>query len=513
MDTMKTKNAKAFSYGGKFVNKLHTAIESVIKEQPKVNKNYWRLNYHVSTPAYWMNDPNGFSFFNGEYHLFYQHHPYSPEWGPMFWGHVKSKNLVHWEHMPIALAPTDEYDQDGCFSGGGIEKDGSMYVMYTGNTWTGDDHDKDLLQVQCLAVSDDGIHFTKFKENPVIAEAPTGDVHPYHIRDPKVWKQGNDYYCVLGSRTMDHHGQVLLYRSSDLLHWEFISVMAKSDGDLGYMWECPDVFRLEGHDVLMMSPQGVKPKGDLYHNLHQAGYVLGELDYHTGVLSHGDFHLLDYGFDFYAPQTMEDPKGRRIMIAWMAMWESHMPEQEYNWAGAMTIPRQLEWMDGEIYSKPVQELKELRGNVVRLEHVTVKEKKVIPEVIGDCYELEVTIDAKSAEQFGVKVRVSEKEETVISYSRLEGKVILDRERSGKGPKGIRKAPVQLKENLLHLRVFVDHSSVEVFINEGEKVMSARVYPSENSTGISFFSDEEISIVSLQKWDLKKCIHPLSDNFA
>ncbi|WP_346426615.1 GH32 C-terminal domain-containing protein [Bacillus sp. Y1] len=151
--------------------------------------------------------------------------------------------------------------------------------------------------------------------------------------------------------------------------------------------------------------------------------------------------------------------------------------------------------------------------MVQLEHVTVKEEQAIPELMGESYELEVTIDAKSAEQFGVKVRVSEKEETAIAYSRLDGKVILDRERSGKGPKGIRKAPVQLKENLLHLRVFVDHSSVEVFINEGEKVMSARVYPSENSTGISFFSDKEITIVSLQKWDLKKCIHPLSDNFA
>ncbi|MEK3990571.1 glycoside hydrolase family 32 protein [Robertmurraya sp. FSL R5-0851] len=210
---------------------------------------------------------------------------------------------------------------------------------------------------------------------------------------------------------------------------------------------------------------------------------------------------------------MEDPKGRRIMIAWMAMWESHMPEQEYNWAGAMTIPRQLEWVDGEIYSNPIPELQELRGNLVELEHVTVREEKIIPELMGESYELDVTIDAKSTEQFGVKVRVSEQEETVIGYSRLEGKVIFDRNRSGKGPKGIRKAPVQLKENLLHLRIFVDHSSVEVFINEGEKVMSARVYPDENSTGISFFSDEEINIVSLKKWDLKKCIPPMCESFA
>jgi len=483
------------------------AMESLTIEQPAVNQNYWKLQYHVATPAYWMNDPNGFSFYNGEYHLFYQHHPYSPKWGPMFWGHVKSKDLAFWEHLPIALAPTEEYDRDGCFSGSAIEKDGKLYLMYTGNVWTGDNYDTDLKQVQCLAVSEDGIQFEKLSTNPVIAEAPEGDIHPHHFRDPKVWKHGAHYYCVLGSRTKDHHGQVLVYRSDDLVNWEFIDIAAKSDGNLGFMWECPDLFRLDGQDVLVMSPQGVKPKGHLYHNLHQAGYLMGHFDYETGLLEHGDFQLLDYGFDFYAPQTTEDEQGRRVMIAWMAMWESEMPEQKYNWAGAMTIPRELSMKNGQIISKPVPELERLREELVQYEHITISGEQELANISGDCYELEVQIDAKSASQFGIKLRVDQEkeQETILTYDRVEGLFSFDREKSGEGPGGVRKAPVQLQDNTLHLRIFVDKSSVEVFINDGEQVMTARIYPGEGATGIHFFADQEVELITLNKWVLKKSI--------
>jgi len=121
---------------------LEKANQEIEKLKNKVAENHWRLGYHVASQANWINDPNGFSYFNGEYHLFYQHHPYSPKWGPMHWGHVKSKDLVNWEHLPIALAPSEDYDVDGCFSGSAFEKDGKMYLMYTGNKWTGPNGDE-----------------------------------------------------------------------------------------------------------------------------------------------------------------------------------------------------------------------------------------------------------------------------------------------------------------------------------------------------------------------------------
>ncbi|MFP3667136.1 glycoside hydrolase family 32 protein [Priestia sp. SIMBA_032] len=490
--------------------KISKAIKSVVNEQESVDQNHWRLQYHVSTPAFWMNDPNGFSFYKGEYHLFYQHHPYSPEWGPMYWGHIKSKDLTYWEHLPIALAPSEEYDQDGCFSGSAVEKDGKLYAMYTGNVWTGDNYDTDLRQVQCLVVSEDGVHFNKVPQNPVINSVPEGDIHPHHFRDPKVWKKDDYYYCVLGSRTKDHEGQVLLYCSRDLLNWEFMNVMAKSQGNLGFMWECPDLFSLDGQDVLVMSPQGMKSEGDLYHNLHQAGYVKGKLDYKTGLLQHEDFQLLDYGFDFYAPQTTEDEHGRRIMVAWMAMWESSMPEQKHNWAGAMTIPRELSTKRGNIISKPIQELKQLRQHHVQYENITVNGEQELAGISGDCYELEVKINAKAASQFGIKLRTDHDthQETLLTYDRLESLFIFNRDKSGEGDGGIRKAPVRLNNNHLHLHLFVDKSSIEVFVNEGEKVMTSRIYPGDNATGICFFANQEIELSTLNKWNLRKGVSPL-----
>lgn len=472
-----------------------------------VEKNHWRLHYHISAPAYWINDPNGFCFYKGEYHLFYQHHPYSPEWGPMHWGHVKSKDLALWEHLPIALAPSEDYDRDGCFSGSGIEKDGKLFLMYTGNVWMGDNHETDLKQVQCLAVSEDGIHFEKIHQNPVIHSAPEGDIHPYHFRDPKVWKHNDYYYCVLGSRTKDHIGQILLYRSTDLLDWEFLNVAAKGDRNLGYMWECPDIFHLDGYDVLMMSPQGMSPKEHLYHNIHQSGYMLGELDYESGRLHHGDFHLLDFGFDVYAPQTMLDPQGRRIMIAWMAMWESHMPEQNYKWAGAMTIPRELTIKNGKIISRPVKELEKLRESPRTFQNIKVKGEADFSNVNGDSLELKLVINPKDATVFGIKLRVSEDdtEGTVLSYNKETGMFVFNREKSGAGPGGVREVPVKLIEGQLHLQIFVDSSSLEVFINNGEKVMTGRIYPKENSKGIQFFSDKELEIVHLTIWDLSDII--------
>ncbi|WP_307794976.1 GH32 C-terminal domain-containing protein [Alkalihalobacillus sp. BA299] len=334
----------------------------------------------------------------------------------------------------------------------------------------GEDHDTDLKQVQALAVSEDGIHFTKLDENPVIGDAPEGDIHPYHFRDPKVWKHENVYYSVIGSRTKDHIGQVLLYRSEDLIQWEFVNVAAKDEGNCGFMWECPDFFHLDGKNVLVMSPQGMKPEGHRFQNLHQAGYVFGNLDYGKGIFEIGDFQMLDDGFDFYAPQTMVDEKGRRILIAWMDMWESEMPTQKFNWAGAMTIPRLLQVKGDQLMTQPVPELKELRQNEVSYSNTSFTGDTSFPDVFGSCLELSVTIDAQKALDFGLKLRVNEElgEETVLTYKKENSLLTVDRNKSGEGVNGERSTEIKLINNELNLQIFIDQSSIEVFINEGER---------------------------------------------
>lgn len=485
---------------------IQVAEASIQEMEPRVQAHKWYPRFHVAPRAYWMNDPNGFSYFNGEYHLFYQHHPFSPEWGPMYWGHAVSRDLVHWEHLPVALAPSTEADADGCFSGSAIEVNGKLVAMYTGNVWTGPDHDTDLKQVQMIAESSDGIHFTKRAE-PVINEAPEGDIHPYHFRDPKVWEHNGTYYCVLGSRTKDHQGQVLLYRSDDLLNWTFMAVAAKKEGNGGFMWECPDLFHLGEHDVLVMSPQGVKPEGEKFHNLHQAVYVLGELEYGTGTFTHGDFQMLDAGFDFYAPQTLEDPEGRRVMIGWMDMWESEMPTQADGFCGAMTIPRVLVPDGDRLLVQPLPELAELRKEAVSYENEAVSAKRTFDSVNGTCLEMKIEVNIQHADAFHIRFRCENGERTVLTWVKQDGAVTLDRTKSGAGVSGTRTVKVKADNDLLTFHLFLDQSSAEIFINHGEAVMTARIYPGETSDGIEFEADGEAVIERLEKWELHSAFLP------
>ncbi len=456
-------------------------------------KSYWKPQYHISAPANWINDPNGFCYFNGEYHVFYQYHPYSSQWGPMHWGHVASKDLVNWKTKPIALAPTDEYDKDGCFSGSAIEKDNTLYLFYTGHVVLDKENDKDdaQLQTQCVAISEDGISFKKLENNPIInIDSFPEDLNilKEHFRDPKVWKYNDMYYKVVGAQTTEKTGQALIYKSKDLLNWEFVNVMAMSteEENLGFMWECPNFAEIDNYEVLILSPQGVEPEGNKFLNLHQSGYFLGKMDYNTGIFEReNDFEVLDYGFDFYAPQIMQDEKNNRcLMIGWLAMWESEMPEQEEGWAGMMSIPRVLEVKNNKVYSLPIPELKKLRKNNVNYD-VNLVQNCILEGINGDCYELNTVFDLTKANGFNLKLRVSENEETVISYDKNSKIFKLNRDKSGKGVTGEREVKVNLQDEKISLQIFSDYSSLEIFINGGEYVISSRIYPTQEATGIVF----------------------------
>lgn len=253
-----------------------------IRENKHLLKADYRLNYHLMSEFGWMNDPNGFVQYKDQYHLFYQHFPYESKWGPMHWGHAVSSDLIKWEYFPVALAPDQDYDTDGCFSGSAIVKDDRLFLMYTGHIISGPDRDQDYYQIQNIAVSEDGVRFDKIDANPVIdqTQIPTG-ASQKDFRDPKVFLRDGYYYVVLGSNDTLGNGQILLYRTtqpveiSNLEQWTSVGIIAKSDGTFGDNWECPDLFQLGGHDVLMMSPQRMPAQGDHYRNLHSNMYMLG----------------------------------------------------------------------------------------------------------------------------------------------------------------------------------------------------------------------------------------------
>ena len=300
-----------------------------------------RFKYHVTGEIGWINDPNGFSYYNGKIHLFYQHNPYDIKWGPMHWGHVTSTDFVKWNYESVALAPDKEYDYIGAFSGSAVEFNGKYYLVYTGAS--------DGKQVQCLAVSDNGINFTKYEGNPILDEKDLpANTSIKDFRDPKVWvKDGTAYMIVSARNSSNQYSKLLLFKSSNMYDWTYAGRVIANNSNmgekLGIMFECPDVFELNGKSVVIVSPQSVAG----HRNADSNVYIVGDLSYQTGNLenwSYESINEIDNGFDFYAPQTMEMNDGRRIMVAWMASWNRQPIYSSVGFAGA-DIPRELTLID------------------------------------------------------------------------------------------------------------------------------------------------------------------------
>lgn len=483
----------------KHIEALKKANEEIERKKDIIKKCPFRLKYHFMAPTGWINDPNGFVQYKSEYHLFYQYYPFGSSWGPMHWGHAKSKDLVRWQHLPVALAPSEPYDSGkvggyGCFSGSAVVDGNDLVLIYTGDV-----DGNTPPQVQCIARSEDGIHFEKYDQNPVIDNFPPDGSKDF--RDPKVWKYKDKWYMVVGTKK-DGKGKAVLYVSNDLKEWEYKGVAAESDGTQGDMWECPDLFAINHHHVLIVSPMFGTQNGSPF-------YVIGDMDYEKGIFTQKNCKILDYGFDFYAPQTLFDEKGRRIMIAWMEKWFSKMPSQEHGWAGAMTIPRELilDEDNNILKQKPVSELANLRSEYMRQKGFEIDKDTIINEQYEQISETIIDFNMKdtTAKLFGIQLRCSEdgKERTEILID-IENKVILmDLNNSGSGEKGISKAPLLVKQDgSLNLRIFMDTTSVEVFINDGEQVITNRIYPDPNSNQFKIFTKGgKVRINSFESWKL------------
>lgn len=462
----------------------------------------WRPSYHITAPAGWLSDPNGVSWFAGYYHVFYQHYPYSSEWGLMHWGHAMSPDLVHWRHVGIALTPGDPYDKNGCYSGSAVDNDGEFTLVYTGHNFVEPDpltHDRArFTQNQNIAVSRDGVNFVKYAGNPVIAEPPPDGTH--HFRDPKVWRHEGAWYMVLGNAGVDGRARAILYRSADLRNWDYLGPLAESDATTGSMWECPDLFELDGRHVLAISPIGMKAVGDDNLNQHQTGSLVGSFDYSTHRLSHGTFSEMDRGHDFYAIQTTQDPDGRRIGIGWMQMWDSAMPEQVDGWAGALTLPRELHVTeDNHLTMQPVAELEHLRVDLRMSRQVSVGGELDTGLEVGTA-EILLDVQFQGAQRVGFRLDIGDQRYVTVCWDEAAGKLELDRG----GVDGVRRAPFA-PGDALRLRVFVDRSSIEVFTDSGLVTITSRFYPSHPPT-LELFSDGGVSQFSVEVFSLQDIWH-------
>lgn len=334
-----------------------TVNQWILENRDKVISTY-KPQHHFSAEIGWINDPNGFVFYKGEYHLFYQYHPYSAKWGPMHWGHAKSKDLFNWEHLPVALVPDQPYDKDGCFSGTALVDGDKLILMYTGVS----EKDGKSRQIQCIAESTDGVTFNKSSHNPVIDERHVSNTTDF--RDPKLFKRNGKYYSLVAS-TKDGIGNVLLFESNDLVSWEFKSVFLTAEPHQGKIWECPDLFELGGKDVLIVSPIAFTQDGHRYTNVNSSVYFVGKVDWDTFEFVPESYDEIDSGLDFYAPQTLLDDKNRRILIAWQQMWGRNILPDDlgHGWAGSMTLPRELRLVNGKLTQTVVSEYNESLSNV------------------------------------------------------------------------------------------------------------------------------------------------------
>lgn len=439
--------------------------------------NAWYPIFHLAPPAGWMNDPNGLIYFNGRYHVFFQHHPASAYQGPMHWGHATSTDMLHWQHEPVALAPGDKYDRDGCFSGSAVDDDGVLSLIYTGHICLEDrGNDSIIREVQCLATSHDGIHFEK---QGCVLTPPEGIMH---FRDPKVWHE-DSWWMVIGARDASDNGQVLLYRGTSLRDWHLEHVLAHSAAGESYMWECPDFFRCGNFHWLMFSPQGMTPSGYRFRNLFQSGVLAGSWKPGSVFALKGGFEELDYGHDFYAPQSMLAEDGRRIIMAWMNMWDSPVPTRSEAWAGCLTLPREVFERDGRLCQRPVREVESLRRKCQPLSPVRLQGLQLLTENV-QAAELLVTwhtVDSH-AEHYGVRLGDGLR----LYVDNQAGRLVLWRYYPEEGLDGYRSVELPDTEYLT-LRIFLDRSSVEVFVNDGEATLSSRIYPQADSRQLSLYA--------------------------
>lgn len=453
--------------------------------------------FHVTGGVGWINDPNGFSLYRDEYHLFFQYYPYATHWDFMHWGHVKTRDFIRWERLPCALAPDQDYDKDGCFSGSALElRDGRHLLMYTGVRKTDDGKE---FQTQCLAFGD-GIDYEKYEKNPVISAAllPAGG-SPVHFRDPKISRTKDGFYAVAGNLTSDGSGAVLLFESPDALHWRFVSEVAASDNRIGRMWECPDLFRLDGKDVLIVSPQEVYNDNMEFIDGNTTLCLIGTLDKDSKLIRESE-HTVDCGLDFYAPQTVLTEDGRRVMIAWMQYWNSvnvH-PIEDLPFYGQMTLPRELSVRGGRLIQNPVRELESYRGEHVAYPEFSLNGRTKLPDIKGRSLDLTVTVRPAPANTYdSVTVNIAEGEDYVTSvrYCPAKGTVLVDRSRGGWPDQvlNIREFPVRDRQGAITLRFILDRYSMELFVNGGEQAATFAIFSPEEADGISLASQGEAYI--------------------
>ena len=494
---------------------LREADAYMEKVKDEVQKHPWRQDYHYSPTVGWINDPCGLVQIDGYYHMLCQHYPFSGAWGMMYLSHARSKDLVHWERLPEAVAPSEPYDywdekHGGVYTCCGIDDEGVYKIIYTGHT-------EAFGQVECLATAEDGIHFQKYEGNPILSKCPEG-MRQNDFRDTKVWKRGKKWYLTAGT-TDGKFGRVALYHSDDLIHWEFQSFIWESRGEYGSMPECPNFFEVDGKWVLIFAPLELEDR--------KAMYLVGDFDYDAGRFFPQTVGEVDWGLDYYAPQVFKDDMGRTLMMGWMESWSFHPwylgnakngqnPHgyvydcSEIGFNGSISTPRTISVChDGKLKFDPVPELKTLRKDPRTQYNMMVKAEEKIPVTAGDNVHCEIfaafDLTQTSADVIGFGLRSSREHETLLEFDLAHGEIIFDRTRSGNKSAVVRKCNLEsVRKDELIVHIYMDSTTIELFTDDNRTVMTNCIYSPVESDGLYLYAKGGDALVSrLQTWGMEK----------
>lgn len=483
----------------------------------------WRPVYHFTPLKNWTNDPNGLIYIDGVYHLYNQQNPFENKWGHMSWGHATSSDLVHWKHLPIAIPETIDKDTTWRFSGCAVLDKKNTSGLCKGKNcivaiYTADQPNLKKESQYIAYSNDEGMTFTNYENNPVI------DLHMKDFRDPNVfWFKKTKQWIMVVALPSEH--KVRFYGSPDLKKWNLLSEF----GPQGYVkanWECPFLIQLPvdnnlNHQkwVLVTSAAG-QERGVFMQ------YFTGDFDGKRFKNDNPSVTELtvDYGDSFYAAIPWNNlPAEKKIFIGWMVPGS----QQTYPWKGQMSIPRDLGLKRTRQGVRLIQQpslviknnlAKFSQNNMLEIKNFKLanKEIQISKQQItkSNSYWIEADLNVEKDASAGFKIAQKKgghnnlSEETVIGYNALKNQVYVDRSKSGN--EKIRKDKIRQSINLdsapgkVKLEILFDKSSIEIFVNNGEKVLTTYIFPGDNATVLSAFSTGGNAVIkSLKIWDMLK----------
>ncbi|PZO96711.1 MAG: sucrose-6-phosphate hydrolase [Streptococcus pyogenes] len=451
--------------------------EEIAAIKAKMQQSPWHCHYHVEASSGLLNDPNGFSYFNQQYHLFYQNWPFGAAHGLKQWVHLVSDDLVTFKETGIRVQPDHANDHEGAYSGSAQVIDEHLFLFYTGNV-----RDEDWIRhpKQVGAWLDKEGQLTKL--DSVLIEQPKSTTD--HFRDPQIFSYNDHYYAIIGGQTLQKEGIIKLYRAvhNNVLKWEYVADLDFGSDGSPYMIECPNLVFIDQKPVLIFCPQGLAKTTLAYDNIYPNTYIIfEEFDPNTGRLSgsHG-MQNLDFGFESYATQAFNSPDGRVLAVAWAGLPDLASPTDAYHYQGALTLVRELTLKEGRLCQEPVAALAKLNTNAS-----SFADRKST----SNSYHLALTILANQVSQLCFFAS-PEKSGLLLTVDTTSGFLTLDRSQAGiqYAQAYGSKRTCQIPQQHVTLNVYVDQSLIEIFVDQGQTVLTSRYYPeSTKANGLYLIS--------------------------